>query len=93
MSLTVTHDTFQLAQAFTIARGTKTEAQVLTVTARDGEHRGWGECVPYARYGETLDSVTAEIEGLRGLLDRTALQDALPAGAAAQCGGLRPVGP
>ncbi len=82
MSLTVTHDTFQLAQAFTIARGTKTEAQVLTVTARDGEHRGWGECVPYARYGETLDSVTAEIEGLRGLLDRTALQDALPAGAA-----------
>lgn len=82
MSLSVTRDTFCLAQAFTIARGTKTEAQVLTVTARDGTHQGWGECVPYARYGETLDTVTAEIDSLGGSLDRVALQDALPAGAA-----------
>jgi L-alanine-DL-glutamate epimerase-like enolase superfamily enzyme len=43
---------------------------------------GWGECVPYARYGETLDSVTAQIEGLPDGIDRVTLQDALPAGAA-----------
>jgi L-alanine-DL-glutamate epimerase-like enolase superfamily enzyme len=38
--------------------------------------------VPYARYGETLESVTAQIEGLPADIDRAALQDALPAGAA-----------
>ena len=82
MRLTVTADTFRLAETFTIARGSRTEAHVLTVTAQDGGHRGWGECVPYARYGETLASVTAEIEGLPQGIDRAGLQEALPPGAA-----------
>ncbi|SFQ36049.1 L-alanine-DL-glutamate epimerase [Roseivivax halotolerans] len=82
MTITVTRDLFRLAEAFTISRGSRTEAQVLTVRiTRDGV-TGWGECVPYARYDETLDSVTAEIEGLPQGIDRTALQKALPAGAA-----------
>ncbi len=38
--------------------------------------------MPYARYGETLDSVRAQIEGLPAGITRDALQDALPAGAA-----------
>jgi L-alanine-DL-glutamate epimerase-like enolase superfamily enzyme len=38
--------------------------------------------VPYARYGETLESVIAEVEGLDLPLDRAALREALPAGAA-----------
>lgn len=80
--ITVTADTFRLAQVFTISRGSRTEARVLTVRiTRDGV-TGWGECVPYARYGETLDSVTAQIEGLDPAVTRHALQDALPAGAA-----------
>ena len=79
LSLSVTRDTFPLAQAFTISRGSRTEAQVLTVTVTDGTHTGRGECVPYARYDETLDSVTAQIEALP--LDRDALQET-PAGAA-----------
>lgn len=75
-------DTFRLAQAFTISRGSKTEARVLTVhIARDG-CAGWGECVPYARYGETLDSVRAQIEALPQNITRQALQSALPPGAA-----------
>ena len=41
------------------------EARVLTVQVRDGGLTGRGECVPYARYDETLESVTAEIAGLR----------------------------
>ncbi len=82
MRLTVTPDTFRLAEVFTISRGSRTEARVLTVRIEDGEHRGWGECVPYARYGETLENVTAQIEGLALPLDRQALQDFLPAGAA-----------
>ncbi len=80
--ITVTPDTFRLAQVFTISRGSRTEAKVLTVrVTRDGV-TGWGECVPYARYDETLDSVTEQIESLPDCIDRGALQDALPAGAA-----------
>jgi len=82
MTITVTRDVFQLAQVFTIARGSRTEAQVLTVHVERGSHNGWGECVPYARYGETLDSVAAQITDLPSNISRADLQDALPPGAA-----------
>ncbi len=82
MKLTVIADTFQLAQVFTIARGSRTEAKVLTVTVTDGDHSGWGECVPYARYGETLESVTEQIEQLPLPVTREQLLTLLPAGAA-----------
>ncbi len=72
--LTVTEDRFALAEVFTIARGSRTHADVLSVTvARDGV-QGRGECVPYARYGESLDSVRAQIAGLRDGIDRAALK-------------------
>lgn len=82
MRIDVTRDVFRLAQVFTISRGSRTEAQVLTVHVRDGDHAGRGECVPYARYGETLDSVAEEIAGLPAGLSRERLYDLLPAGAA-----------
>ena len=82
VEIAVTGDVFRLAEAFTISRGSRTEARVLTVRVSDGGPSGWGECVPYARYGETLESVTGQIEGLSGPLDRATLQAALPAGAA-----------
>ncbi len=82
MQVTVTQDIFRLAQVFTIARGSRTEAQVLTVSIARGGITGRGECVPYARYGESLDSVTAQIQGLPAEFDRGALMDLLPAGAA-----------
>lgn len=80
MRIDVTRDVFQLAQVFTISRGSRTEAQVLTVTLRDDGAAGLGECVPYARYGETLESVTAQIAGFQGVW--ADLPEALPAGAA-----------
>jgi L-alanine-DL-glutamate epimerase-like enolase superfamily enzyme len=80
--ITVTPDVFRLAQVFTISRGSRTEARVLTVRVTRGGVTGWGECVPYARYGETLGSVTAQIESLPQDITRDALQGALPAGAA-----------
>ena len=80
--ITVTADTFRLAQTFTISRGSKTEARVLTVRILRGGHSGWGECVPYARYGETLESVAAQINALPADITRQALQSALPPGAA-----------
>ncbi|MCE8523181.1 dipeptide epimerase [Ruegeria pomeroyi] len=82
MKIEVTRDVFRLAQVFTISRGSRTEAKVLTVRVSDGVHQGWGECVPYARYDETLESVETEIVGLPGEITRTALMDLLPAGAA-----------
>ncbi len=82
MRIDVSHDVFQLAQVFTISRGSRTEAKVLSAVITDGDARGWGECVPYARYNETLESVTSEIEGLPDVLTRQALYDLLPAGAA-----------
>jgi len=82
MTLTLTHDAFPLAEVFTIARGSKTEARVVTATvAREGA-RGRGECVPYARYGESGDSVADQIAALPGGVTRAALQDLLPPGAA-----------
>ena len=55
-------ETFPIAGKFTISRGAKTEAQVVTVTISDGYVLGRGECVPYGRYGETVESVIDEIQ-------------------------------
>ncbi|MCA3454939.1 MAG: dipeptide epimerase [Rhodobacter sp.] len=80
--ITVTPDVFRLAQVFTISRGSRSEARVLTVRVTRGGVTGRGECVPYARYGETPERVTAQIESLPQDITRDALQGALPAGAA-----------
>jgi L-alanine-DL-glutamate epimerase-like enolase superfamily enzyme len=75
-------ETWPLAEAFTISRGAKSEARVVVVCVNDGRFTGRGECVPYARYGETVDSVMAAIDSVAGLTDRQELQHRLPAGAA-----------
>ena len=82
MRTEISRDTFPLAQVFRIARGARTEAHVVSVRISEGDVSGWGECVPYARYGETLDSVVAQIESLPARFDRADLPDLLPAGAA-----------
>ena len=82
MEITVQAETFRLAEVFTISRGSRTEAKVLSVTVSDGAVRGRGECVPYARYDETLESVADQIRSLPGDVTREALQGLLPAGAA-----------
>jgi len=82
MEISVRHEDFALAEAFTIARGSRTAAEVLTVTVAEGGHRGHGECVPYARYGETRASVATQIKGLPAAFTRAELQSLLPPGAA-----------
>ncbi len=86
LTLTVRAERWPIAGAFTIARGAKTEAEVVVAELTDGSITGRGECVPYARYGETVAGVVAALEAMRaavaGGLDRQALQDAMPAGAA-----------
>ncbi len=84
--LIVRHRSWPLAQPFRISRGVKTSAEVIEVTLHAGTRQGRGEAVPYARYGETLDSVMAQVESVRGEIeagiDRVRLQQLLPAGAA-----------
>jgi L-alanine-DL-glutamate epimerase-like enolase superfamily enzyme len=75
-----------IAGTFTISRGAKTKAVVVVAELVDGQWRGRGECVPYARYDESVESVVQAIEAMGGAiaggLDREALQRAMPAGAA-----------
>jgi L-alanine-DL-glutamate epimerase-like enolase superfamily enzyme len=82
MNITATPESFRLAETFTISRGSRDAAAVLSVTVDAGDHTGRGECVPYARYGETMESVAAQVSGLPSDLTRDALQSLLPAGAA-----------
>jgi L-alanine-DL-glutamate epimerase-like enolase superfamily enzyme len=84
--LTIRTERWPIAGAFTIARGAKTHAEVVVAELTDGTATGRGECVPYARYGETVAGVVATLEAMRGALagglTRAGLQTAMPAGAA-----------
>ncbi len=87
-TLDVAVERWPIAGAFTIARGSKTEAVVVVATVTDGAARGRGECVPYARYGESVEGVVAahrrrrEAPSRRADLSRAELQRRMPAGAA-----------
>lgn len=79
-------ETFPIAGGFTISRGTKTEAAVIACIIRNGSLSGRGECVPYARYGETLEGVLTDIRtiapAIANGLTRQDLQAAMKPGAA-----------
>jgi len=86
VSVTVRTERWPIAGNFTISRGSKAEAAVVVAELSDGAARGRGECVPYARYGDTVEKVIAAIEEMRaplkGGLDRMLLQQVMRAGAA-----------
>ena len=82
MRITVSKDVFPLARVFTISRGSRTEAVVVRVEVECDGVVGRGECVPYARYNETVESVIAQIEALPLPITRETLQSSMPAGAA-----------
>jgi L-Ala-D/L-Glu epimerase / N-acetyl-D-glutamate racemase len=82
LSVEASVETWPIAGTFAISRGSKREATVVIASVSDGRSTGRGECVPYARYGESVDSVRAQIESVRELTSRAALQQQLPGGAA-----------
>jgi L-Ala-D/L-Glu epimerase len=82
LQIDVAVETWPIAGAFVIARGAKRKAAVVVVHVHDGATTGRGECVPYARYGETVDTVCAAILARRDVRDPAALLDHMPAGAA-----------
>jgi L-Ala-D/L-Glu epimerase len=86
MRVTAAVERFPIRGSFVISRGAKTEAAVVVVVIEDGIHRGRGEAVPYARYGESPEGTLAQIESVRSAIeaggDRLKLQTLLPPGAA-----------
>ena len=86
LTLTARVENWPIAGSFAISRGAKTEARVVVAELAGGGVTGRGECVPYARYGESPEAVVARIESLRDAIaagmTRTDLQSALPPGAA-----------
>lgn len=86
LAVTARIEHWPIAGAFTISRGAKTEAVTVVAEIRRGDWIGRGECVPYARYGETPEATLAAILAMQAQfgegLDRAALQTAMPAGAA-----------
>ena len=86
LTLALAAERWPIAGSFAISRGAKTEAAVVVAELGDRKARGRGECVPYGRYGESLDSVLAQLKAmaprLLAGLDRKTLQKAMPPGAA-----------
>lgn len=82
MEIKVERDVFRLAEVFTISRGSRSEAKVLTIRIQDGSYAGRGECLAYARYGWTEENITEQVMGLPTAFTREELQGLLPAGTA-----------
>ncbi len=84
--LAARHESWPLSRPFRIARGVKTAADVVVAEVREGAHTGLGEAVPYARYGESVESVLQQIaDAAKPFADgmtRAALHTLLPPGAA-----------
>ncbi|MEY3081685.1 MAG: hypothetical protein RJA94_1670 [Pseudomonadota bacterium] len=77
MRLTIAEERWPIAGSFTISRGSKTEAHVVTVTLEDGGHTGRGECVPYPRYEETVPQVIAALQSARSRIEAGITRDAI----------------
>ena len=86
MRCLVRAESWPIAGEFRIARGARGAAQVVVVELACRGRVGRGECVPYARYGESQESVRAAIEstlaGMQELPSRAWVQEALAPGAA-----------
>nr|CAD6414180.1 dipeptide epimerase [Rhizobium sp. Q54] len=76
-NLEATIETFPIAGLFTISRGSKTEAEVVTCVIEENGVFGRGECVPYKRYGETVAGVVADIRSAAGEIARGAGREEL----------------
>jgi L-alanine-DL-glutamate epimerase-like enolase superfamily enzyme len=62
--LSVRREIFPIRGAFRISRGAKTAAEVVVAEVEQDGLMGRGECVPYARYGESVHGVAAALEGM-----------------------------
>lgn len=86
MKMILRQEQWPLSGVFRIARGARTQAEIVTVELTHNGAQGRGECVPYPRYGESTQSVAAQLEAIRPRvelgIDLEEAQTLLPAGAA-----------
>ena len=82
MNIKTKVDVFPLKKLFTISRGSRTEAEVVSVKVSKDGFTGYGECVPYKRYNETVKSVIDQITNINQVNNRYELEQNLPPGAA-----------
>ena len=88
MLLEATPYSIELATPFVISRGARTHCHTVRVTISHNHQQGFGECTPYPRYGESVESVIAQIESWTSDLISLSPQEAkqhlqsMPAGAA-----------
>lgn len=77
---------FDLHTPFVISRGSRVDTTVIVVEIEQDGYKGWGESCPTPHYGESVESVMAQIAEIapemEAGLSREDLQDAMPAGAA-----------
>src|ERR1700756_3137193 len=62
MLLTARKATVQLAETFTISRGSEDAADVVQVELRHHDHTGFGEAAPLGHYDQTVESAIAWLE-------------------------------
>lgn len=79
MELGIADERWPIAGSFTISRGSKTQAHVVTVTLSEGGHVGRGECVPYPRYEETVPQVMAALAAARPRIEAGITAEDIPA--------------
>lgn len=67
--VTFAHERWPIVGSFTISRGSKTHADVITVALEEDGHVGRGECVPYGRYNETVEATLSALEAARPAIE------------------------
>ena len=86
MELFIDQKVWPAAGTFRISRSALTEFHTLWITLKDGDHIGRGACRPYARYGDTVSSVTTQLKDitshLRTGITPVEIQTLLPPGPA-----------
>lgn len=80
--ISATVERWPVAGAFIISRGAKTVVDVVVCTVGDGTHIGRGEGTAIYYEGETAEGCAGAIHAYDGPMDRHALLDHMPRGAA-----------
>lgn len=87
----ISHNRWPLLGQFRISRSTLTHVDLVQVTLQKDGYQGRAECRPYQRYNDTVQSVTAQLEAIRGIVTQSLnagqlspekIADWLPAGPA-----------
>ncbi|WP_026481435.1 N-acetyl-D-Glu racemase DgcA [Ahrensia sp. 13_GOM-1096m] len=65
LKIKIEKQSYPIRGEFRISRGAKTQAEVILCQIEQDGLIGSGECVPYSRYGENMDSVFDQISAIK----------------------------